>query len=326
MRERERRSLWYVGEGQADLWSEALPVRGKDDVLVRTLWSGVSRGTERLVAAGRVPEDEADRMRCPFQEGRFPFPVKYGYAAVGVVEEGPAELAGATVFSLSPHQSHAVLPATAVVPVPSTVPARRAVLAANMETALNAVWDAAIGPADRVVVVGGGIVGILAAVVAAAIPGCAVVLADPAPERRAAAECLGLAAAPAPPPASEADVVIHASATAAGLAAAIAAAGFEARVVELSWYGEGAVPVRLGGAFHSRRLTLLSSQVGHLPPGRRGRWSHRRRLEAALRLLADDRLDRLLDVEVAFESLPERLPALLAPGAPGLGIAVRYGQ
>ncbi len=326
MRQLERRSLWYAGVGRVDLSSEALPVRGKDDVLVRTLWSGVSRGTERLVAAGLVPEDEFERMRCPFQEGAFPFPVKYGYAAVGVVEEGPAELAGTTVFSLSPHQTHAVLPATAVVPVPPSVPARRAVLAANMETALNAVWDARIAPADRVVVVGGGIIGMLAAVVAAAIPGTEVVLADPVAPRRAVAESLGLAASASVPEAAEADVVIHASATAAGLAAAIAAAGFEARVVELSWYGEGTVPVALGGAFHSRRLTLLSSQVGHLPPERRGRWSHRRRLEAALRLLADDRLDALLDVEVAFESLPERLPALLAPGAPGLGIAVRYGQ
>lgn len=294
---------------------------------MRALWSGVSRGTERLVLEGRIPAEERERMRCPRQEGDFPFPVKYGYAAVGRVEEGPAPLLGRVVFALAPHQDLAVLPAAAVVPLPAGLPPRRAVLAANLETALNAVWDAGVAPADRVVVVGAGAVGLLTAFLAAAVPGTAVTVIDPDPRRVAAAAALGLDARRDAGAVSEADVVFHASATAAGLATAITAAGFEAVVVEMSWYGAGEVAVGLGGAFHSRRLRLVSSQVGSLPAGRRARWTHRRRLEAALALLADPRfagLDALIDTEVAFEDLPERLPGLLAPGAPGLAIAVRY--
>lgn len=317
-------ALWYAGRNRAELRRCPLPPRAPSDVLVRTLWSGISRGTERLVFDGRVPASEASTMRAPMQDGDFPFPVKYGYSAVGHVDEGPADLRGRVAFALHPHQDRFTAPAAAVVPLPPGVPARRAILAANMETALNALWDAEPPPGARVLVIGAGVVGLLVGFLAAAIPGATVAIADIAPERRAIAESLGLNFVSPDAVSDSFDIVFHTSATAAGLATAIAAAGFEARIIEMSWYGEGIVPVPLGGAFHSRRLRLISSQVGHVAPSHRAEWTHRRRLEKALALLADDRLDALITDEVPFEDLPAALPRILAPGAPGLATAVRY--
>ncbi|MBR3189273.1 MAG: zinc-binding alcohol dehydrogenase [Bosea sp.] len=302
--------------------TEELPSPGPGECLVRTLWSGISRGTERLVFEGRVPESEYERMRAPLQQGAFPYPVKYGYCAVGMVDAGPDELLGRTVFCLHPHQDRFVVAADRVTSLPKGLPARRAVLAANMETALNAHWDAGSGPADRIVVVGGGVLGLLVAYIAARLPGAEVTLVDLDESRAALAQALGCRfALPADCP-GDADLVFHASASAAGLATAIGAAGFEARIVELSWYGEGSVAAPLGGAFHARRLQLISSQVGQVSPSRRARFDYARRMQAALALLADEWLDALITDEIAFTDAPARLPALFA-GA-GLTAVLRY--
>jgi len=274
--------------------------------------------------AGAVAESEWQRMRAPMQEGGFPFPVKYGYCAVGVVDAGPDAWLGKTVFALHPHQDCFVAPLDRLTVVPDAVPPRRATLAANMETALNALWDSGAGPADRIVVVGAGVVGLLVTALAARLPGSEVTVVDVASERREIAESLGARfAAPEAVP-EGADVVFHTSASPAGLAAAIAAAGREATVVELSWYGDREIAVKLGGAFHSQRLKLLSSQVGQVSPGRRPRWDYGRRLGAALRLLADPRLDALVKEEIAFDDAAKELPRILAPGAGGLAPVIRY--
>ncbi len=317
-------ALWYVAPRECALNAEALPPLATGGCLVRTLWSGVSRGTERLVCEGRVPEGEYGRMRAPFQTGDFPFPVKYGYCAVGVVEAGPAERLGETVFCLHPHQNRFVAPADRLTPVPDAVPARRAILAANMETALNAHWDAGSGPADRIVVVGGGVLGLLVAWLAARLPGSEVTLVDVSPSRAELAQALGFGfALPADAP-TGADLVFHASASPAGLATAVASAGYEARIVELSWYGEGTVPAPLGGAFHAGRLQLISTQVGGIAPSRRPRWDYTRRAAAAMALLADDRLDALISEDIPFAEAPARLPAVLDPSWHGLTAAICY--
>jgi hypothetical protein len=306
-------ALWYVAPGRAEIRPERVAAPGADEVLVRALHGALSRGTERLVFSGKVPASEFDRMRAPHMGGSFPFPAKYGYATVGQIEHGPADLKGRTVFALFPHQTCFTLPAAAVVPIPDGVPPARAVLAANMETALNAAWDAAPGPADRIAVVGAGVVGALVAWLCGRLPGAEVTLVDIAPERAALAAALGVAfAAPAAAP-HDCDLVVHASGSAAGLATALDLAGNEATVLEMSWYGAADIPAPLGGAFHSRRLKLISSQVGQVAPSHRPRWTHRRRLAAALALLADPRLDALLAPAVAFADLPARLPAILAP-------------
>ncbi|HXF53566.1 MAG TPA: zinc-binding alcohol dehydrogenase [Hyphomicrobiaceae bacterium] len=306
--------------------AEPLAPPKEGEVLVRTLFSGVSRGTERLVLNGGIARSEWQRMRAPLQVGAFPFPVKYGYCATGRVEAGAGELLGRNVFVLHPHQDRFVVPARLAVPIPDGIPPRRATLAANMETALNAVWDSGAGPADRIVVVGAGIVGLLVGYLAGRLPAADVTLVDIADDRRALAEALGVGFSMPGSAPEEADVVFHTSATAEGLDTAIRSAGLEGNIVELSWFGDAATPVRLGGAFHSRRLKLVSSQVGHVAPSRRPRWGYRRRLEAALRLLDDPALDALLSSEISFEDAPAKLPALLAPGAPGLAPVIRYPQ
>lgn len=319
---RVARSLWYVRKGAAELRSARLPAPAPGEALVRTLFSGISRGTERLVFEGAVGESEFKSMCCPMQEGSFPFPVKYGYCATGVVEDGPPALLGRNVFALHPHQDFFVAPAKALAPIPEQVPARRATLAANMETALNAVWDAGAGPGDRIVVVGCGIVGLLVASLATRLPGTAVTAVDTNPARQTLAAALGAAFATPDRAPADADIVFHTSATGAGLNTAIKCAGIEGTIVEMSWYGGKPVQVELGGIFHSQRLKLVSSQVGMVSPGRRERWDPRRRLTSALGLLDLPALDALVAEEIAFEDAPKRLPQVF--GAQGLAPVIRY--
>ena len=320
------RALWYAKKGVVELRAAPLPRPKPDEAVVRTLFSGISRGTERLVFDGAVGQSEWERMRGPNQEGAFPFPVKYGYCATGVVEEGPGELAGKTVFCLHPHQDYFNAPVTSLVPVPEGVPARRATLTANMETALNALWDGGAGVGDRIVVVGAGVVGLLVTSLAARLPGAEVTTVDVDETRRPVVEALDARFARPGEGPGDADLVFHASASAAGLNVAINSAGFEGTIVEMSWYGDKPVQVDLGGAFHSRRLKIVSSQVGHVAASRRPRWSYRRRVEAAVRLLALPALDALVAEEIAFDDAPRELPRILAAGASGLAPVIRYPQ
>jgi threonine dehydrogenase-like Zn-dependent dehydrogenase len=316
------KALWYVGPGRAELRPETAGAPAAGEVRVKALYSALSRGTERLVFSGRVPPSEYSRMRAPYMGGEFPFPVKYGYAAVGRIEDGPQR--GGIVFALHPHQTDFVLPAQAVTPVPKQVPAARAVLAANMETALNAVWDGAPGPADRIAVVGGGIVGMLVARLCGRLPGAEVTVVDVAPARAEVARQLGVRFASPDAAPADCDLVFHASGSGAGLACALRLAGEEATIVELSWFGTGDVGVPLGDAFHSRRLRLIASQVGKVAPSRRPRWSYGRRIAAALALLDDPALDALLAPPTEFEALPARLPALLAADGDARCPLIRY--
>jgi threonine dehydrogenase-like Zn-dependent dehydrogenase len=312
----DARAFWIARPGFGEIRDEDLPSPAAGDVVVRTRYSGVSRGTEALVFKGRVPVTEYQRMRAPFQAGDFPAPIKYGYASVGLVERGPAELKDRLVFVLHPHQTRYVVPAASVHLIPEAVPPRRGVLTANLETAINGIWDAEPKPGDRIVVVGAGAVGCLCAWLAGRIPGCDVQLVDVNPTRVEVARALGVRFAEPAHAEGDADVVIHATGSAAGLATALRVAGFEAVVVELSWYGDQEVPIPLGQAFHSRRLTLRSSQVGSVASTQRARWSTARRMQLALSLLTDSSFDALLTGESDFESLPHVMAELAAsPGA-----------
>ncbi|MHA7774558.1 zinc-dependent alcohol dehydrogenase [Roseibium sp. M-1] len=317
-------ALWYTGPRQCELGAAALNEPGTGEVLIETLFSGISRGTEGLVFRGEVPESEWQRMRAPFQDGDFPFPVKYGYANVGRVLDGDPGLKGRLVFSLYPHQSVFTLPSKSCVPVPDGVSAERAVLAANMETAINALWDGKPSPGDHICVVGGGVVGLLTAYVAGRLPGSRVTLVDINPARAEVAGALGLSFALPQDAPRDQDLVFHTSASAQGLATALACAGDGTAVVEMSWYGANHVDAPLGADFHCRRLKLVSSQVGTIPPERQARWTYRRRLETALNLLADPALDRLISHRVPFGTLPDRLPELLNKAADVLAALVVY--
>lgn len=291
------------------------PVRldrpGNGDVLVETLYSGISRGTESLVHQGRVPVSQHDAMRAPFQEGRFPGPVKYGYANVGRIVSGPDALARKTVFCLYPHQTAYVIPQDAAIAVPDAVPADRAVLAANMETALNAVWDGRVRHNDRVAVIGAGAVGCLIAYLAVRECGAEVELIDIDPGKRAVASALDLNFSLPDTAGSGFSRVFHASGSETGLRLALSVAAFEAEVIEMSWYGDREVALPLGEHFHSRRLTLRSSQVGHVAPQFRESLTLRDRLAKALSLLADNALDALISGESRFDELPEVMAGLI---------------
>jgi hypothetical protein len=325
MKPDETLAFWVTAPGRGEILSETLPRLAEGSLNIQALYSGVSRGTESLVFNGHVPPAEYSRMRAPFQAGEFPAPVKYGYSSVGRVVEGPPDRVGELVFCLYPHQVRYVVLSADAHRVPDSVPAPRAVLAANLETAINAVWDAGIGPGDRVSVVGAGSVGCLVAWLVARIPGCDVELVDINPHRREIARALGTRFAQPELARADADAVLHASGSEQGLALALQIAGFESTIVELSWYGDRAVTLPLGAAFHSQRLTLKSSQVGAVSPSRRGRWTYARRLQLALSLLNAPELDVLINSEGAFADLPATMSTLSGAAGDVIMHRVVYG-
>jgi len=324
--QREARAFWLREPGVGEIRDVRLPEPRAGDVVVRTLRSAVSRGTESLVFGGHVPADQHDIMRAPFQDGDFPGPVKYGYLNVGQVEDGPERLLGRNVFCLHPHQTAYVVPASAVVEVPDGVPVRRAVLAGIVETAVNALWDAPPLLGDRVAVVGAGVLGCSVARLASRVPGTRVTLIDVDPSRAAVAAALGVDFASPEEAAGECDLAVHTSATSAGLQTAVDLLAPEGTVLELSWYGDRATTIQLGGSFHSGRLTLRASQVGRVAPARRDRRTTSQRLALALELLRDGAFDCLLTGESAFESLPEVMPRLVSRELPALCHGVTYEE
>ena len=309
------RQFWTRSPGTGEIRYADLASRRHDEVLVRTRYSGVSRGTEALVFRGEVPPSQHQVMRAPFQEGAFPGPVKYGYCSVGEVLEGPDDLVGRAVFCLYPHQDIYVVPVAAVMPLPDQLPAGRAVLAANMETAIGAVWDARPLVGDRIVVIGAGVIGLLIGWLCRQTAGTDVTVVDLNPSRASVARALDLQFLTAPPEAADADLVVHASGQPEGLRSALAVAGVEATIVDASWYGTRSVPLPLGEAFHARRLTIKSSQVGRLSPLQTPRWTHARRMALALDLLRDERFDALITGESTFDEMPDVMARLsVEPG------------
>lgn len=319
-------AFWVEEPGRGALRTEDIGDPGPADVLVRTLYTGISRGTEALVFRGEVPASERERMRAPFQDGDFPGPVKYGYLNVGVVEQGPFELRGRTVFCLYPHQSAYVVPAQAVVVVPDDVPPARAVLAGTVETAVNALWDAAPLLGDRCAVVGAGMVGCAVARLLARIPGVRVTLVDVDPARAAVAAALGVDFALPDDAAGGLDLVVHTSATSAGLQRSLDLLAAEGTALELSWYGDAEVTVSLGGAFHSGRLAIRASQVGAIAAARRGRRTASERLALALELLRDPAFDTLITGTSRLDELPDVMSRLASGSLPALCHTVSYGE
>jgi threonine dehydrogenase-like Zn-dependent dehydrogenase len=322
----QARASWLREPGVGEIRPVTVPDPGPGEVLVRTLRSGVSRGTEALVFRGGVPADQRARMRAPFQEGELPGPVKYGYLSVGVVEAGPPSLVGRTVFCLYPHQSAYVVPVGSVTVVPDDVPPERAVLAGTVETAVNALWDAAPLVGDRVAVVGAGMVGLCPARLLAGIPGLEVTVVDVDPARVSVARALGASfALPADAP-SGCDLAVHASATSAGLQLCLEVLAAEGTVLDLSWYGDSEVTLRLGGSFHSGRLAVRASQVGTVSPARRSRRTPADRLRLALALLRDPAFDALLTGSSPLDDLPDVMARLADGTLPALCHTVTYPE
>jgi threonine dehydrogenase-like Zn-dependent dehydrogenase len=319
-------AFWLREPGCGEIRPVTLPEPGRDDVVVRTLRSGVSRGTETLVFRGGVPPDQYAAMRAPFQEGDFPGPVKYGYLNVGVVEQGPPELRGRTVFCLYPHQTAYVVPVGAVTVVPEDVPPARAVLAGTVETAVNALWDAAPLLGDRIAVVGAGMVGCCVARLLGRFPRVEVTLVDIDAGRAEVAAALGVGFALPADAADGCDLVVHTSATSAGLQRSLELLAPEGTVTDLSWYGDSEVQLSLGGVFHSGRLAIRASQVGTVSPARSGRRTTADRLALALDLLRDPAFDVLLSGPSRFDELPDVMARLAAGRLPALCHTITYGE
>jgi threonine dehydrogenase-like Zn-dependent dehydrogenase len=317
-------AYWLRSPGHGEIRPVSLPAPGRDDVLVRTLRSGVSRGTELRVFRGGVPPEQYAAMRAPFQEGDFPGPVKYGYLNVGAVEEGPRDLRGRTVFCLYPHQTAYVVPARAVTVVPDEVPPARAVLAGTVETAVNALWDAAPLVGDRVSVVGAGMLGCCVARLLGRHPATRVTLVDVDPGRAAVADALGVAFALPADAAGGRDLVFHTSATSEGLQRSLELLAPEGTVIDLSWYGDREVQLSLGGAFHTGRLGIRSSQVGVVAAARRATRTTADRLALALELLHDPAFDALITGESAFADLPDVMARMAGGSLPALCHTISY--
>jgi threonine dehydrogenase-like Zn-dependent dehydrogenase len=320
----DARAFWLRTPGRGEIRPVALPEPGRGDVVVRALRSGISRGTETLVFRGGVPPTQYAAMRAPFQDGDFPGPVKYGYLSVGAVEHGPPELLGRTVFCLYPHQTAYVVPAGAVTVVPDDVPPARAVLAGTVETAVNALWDAAPLVGDRVAVVGAGMVGCCVARLLARFPAVEVALVDLDASRAAVAAALGAHFAGPDDAAGGCDLVVHTSATSTGLQRSLELLAPEGTVVDLSWYGDAEVRLSLGGAFHAGRLGLRASQVGTVSPARSARRTTADRLALALDLLRDPAFDVLVTAESPFDELPSVMGRLAAGSLPALCHTITY--
>ncbi|MBV6633743.1 MAG: zinc-binding alcohol dehydrogenase [Alphaproteobacteria bacterium] len=315
--------MWYQPDGSVAVKESHL---NAGEVLLKARYSGISRGTERLVLNNQVPASEHERMRCLHQEGAFGEAVKYGYCMVAECVEGPDNLVGQHGFLLHPHQTTIRVAANNLNPLPPGLPPRRACLTANMETALNILWDSGASAGDRITVVGGGVVGLLVLSLASQLPGAEVSLVDVNTDRANMAKLFGAAFATPDDALGGQDVVIHTSGVPAGLETALSLAGKEARVVEASWYGDKAVPITLGGAFHSQRLQIVSSQVGSLPPGRAPRWDYSRRIAKAMSLLLDERFDSLITGDLLFDAAPNELPQLLTGDTAGLMTVIDYGS
>ncbi len=307
--------LTYPKAGKAIIEPIQIPEIDEEMVLVKNLFSGISRGTESLVYTGKVPPAEWQRMQCPFMDGSFSFPVTYGYACVGKVIAAGTSVnnldVGNTIFALHPHQDLIALPANSCNLMPDGLPAERGVLSANMETGLNAVWDAEITGNPACAVIGAGVVGLLTAHALRETTGINPVVIDIDPKKRRIAEELGFRFARPAELEQERmesfDILFHASSNGAGLQTAIDTAAFEAKIIEMSWYGDKSVTLNLGSAFHSKRLRIISSQVGTVAASKRSTTSHADRMGQAMQMLCDERLDTLLEKPVSFHDLPNHV-------------------
>ena len=332
IREQARR-LVYPGPFRAQIVPVQLASLKKGHVLVKAVFGGISRGTESLVFQGKVPQSEWANMRCLHQDGEFEFPVSYGYSLVGsVVETANASgrlRVGDRVFVMHPHQNEIVVEEHYCNVLPAGLPDERAVLSANAETALNAIWDAGLTRGDTVAVFGAGVLGLLIAVIAAKRIDSQIVVIDRLDDRRETVERLGLRFLG---PSDEIeyrenfDCIFNTTASGEALQNAINLANFEGRIMEVSWYGNKPVELCLGGRFHSQRLSIISTQVGSVSKQMRPDVSPADRMQLAMAELLDARFDYLLEPPIAFKKLPEAIAGILGENKNALCQLISYTE
>ncbi|MEN0004557.1 MAG: zinc-binding alcohol dehydrogenase [Bacteroidota bacterium] len=314
-------ALWHLSSSTSSLLSSAIPAPKEGQCLVKSEFSLISLGTERLVASGAVPVDLHQNMRVPYMEGSFELPVKYGYSLVGQVVTQGYPLSGKKVHLMHPHQSYCIVEAEALTLIPEKVPIRRAVLASNLETAVNAVWDSQVQIGDRVLVVGFGMIGALTALLLQQIAGVEVYIAERLPQRRALAQQLDFQLLAEE---TDFDITFHTSSSSSGLQMAIDRLGYEGTSVELSWYGTKEVSMQLGASFHQQRKRLIASQVGQVPGSKQNRWDYRRRKQLVFQLLQQEKFDQLLTHEISLSEAPALFGKLREGTLEGIGWTIKY--
>jgi len=341
-----RRAVYFTGPLQLRIRDETFDPPGPGEVLVRTLVSGISAGTELLIYRGQAPGGLPADISLPALGGGLEFPLKYGYAAVGRVTDvgiGVDEKhIGTTVFAFQPHQTHFVLPLDQALPLAGDLLPEEAVLLPNAETAVNLVHDGRPMAGEQVAVFGQGLVGLLTTALLARQPLASLVTLDRYALRRQASLDIGahesfdpsldetlprlLGALQKGSDYAGADLTYELSGEPQTFDQAIPATGFDGRVVIGSWYGRKYAALDLGGRFHRSRIRLMASQVSTLAPELRGRWSHARRLNYALAWLEALRPARLITHRVGFEQAAEAYRLLVENPAEAIQVVLTYGD
>jgi 2-desacetyl-2-hydroxyethyl bacteriochlorophyllide A dehydrogenase len=290
----ECKKVYFTAPGQVEVRRSSLPPLTQGQVLVETICSAISSGTEMLLYRGQFPKDLSDTHDTLSSSLGYPMP--YGYACVGRVTKISKDMRhrwlGRLVFAFHPHASRFITSIDELLPLPEGMTPETACFLPNMETAVNLVQDAAPLLGERALVFGQGIVGLLTTALLAEFPLASLVTCDCYPLRREASLSLGVTAALDPNASdfreharkllgSGADLSLELSGAPAALDEAIVLIGFGGRVVIGSWYGEKRASLDLGGAFHRSRIKLIASQVSTIAPELRGRWEKARRFEIA---------------------------------------------
>jgi len=318
------RSLWHLSDSQSVIKENTAQNPSPSFLKIQSHFSLISTGTERLVACGEVPGSVHDDMKVPYMEGAFPFPIKYGYSLVGkVITEGHS-MTGKLVHAMHPHQDFCLINESDLFEIHSNIPAQRATLASNLETALTAVWDAQVNIGDRVLIVGFGLIGSLIARLLSFIPAIYFQIIEIDKERIQHAEKLGFPVSAILRKHSKFDIAFHTSATAEGLQTCIDGVGLEGKIIELSWYGKKPVKINMGGSFHSQRKQIISSQVGKLPSKYNARWDMKRRKKVVFELLENALFDQQITHFIKFVDTPTFFADLRAGKAKGLAYCIEY--
>lgn len=317
------KALWHLSDSSSVIKATKLPAENSNSCIVKTAYSLISTGTERLVSLGLVPESLHSQMKVPYMQGKFSFPLTYGYSMVGRVISEQSTLFGKLVHFMHPHQDICHVEASSLFEIPENIPATRAGLASNVETALNAIWDSGLSIGDRTLVCGFGMIGALVARLLSFMPGVEVQVLEIDPGRKKKAKEMGFEVVENPEQ-EQYDLAFHTSASAGGLQKCIDSVGLEGKIIELSWYGTKSIALQLGGSFHRNRKQLISSQVSIIPKQKSARWDYKRRKETVFELLKNDIFDQHISHIIPFEDTPDFFQKLRTDKLEGLGYLIKY--
>jgi 2-desacetyl-2-hydroxyethyl bacteriochlorophyllide A dehydrogenase len=329
----ERQSLYFLAPYTLAVKREPLSPAGENQMLVETLLSAISPGTELLFYRGQMPSELSADASIAALSGAATYPLKYGYSCVGrVIALGAAVETcwqDRLVFAFHPHESHFWATAAELLPLPSQVTPEQALFLPNVESAINFVMDGQPLIGERVLVFGQGVVGLLTTALLAQYPLAALVTVDGIGERRALSSQLGATLVLDPAALAgqrmEADLVFELSGNPAALDLAIAQTGFSGRVVIGSWYGQKRAQIDLGGTFHRSRIQLISSQVSTLAPALSGRWDKQRRLELAWQQITRLETAVLITQRIPFPAAAQAYALLDQHPEQALQVVLTYG-